>query len=160
MNNVFLNIIKNGKYYCPAWTHYDKQTSVVCDRCGSTQLVVCIGWDKYDMCLKCVDTITSHQKPEIISSKKDTIYPISKMNQDKFIKSKDKISTVAITNREQNIFKNKNVTRMMQDIYNKYDKDTTFMMQDIYEDTYYNNRGGNNKPPKYELNTYMMQDMY
>ena len=55
IDSVLSNIYKNGTYYNPAWMHYQEDVVVSCDRCKKTPLNVCIGWEKYDMCLKCAD---------------------------------------------------------------------------------------------------------
>jgi hypothetical protein len=46
-DSILENIYKNGKYYNPAWTHYNiEKIFVTCDRCQRTQLNICIGWGK------------------------------------------------------------------------------------------------------------------
>jgi hypothetical protein len=58
------NIISNGVEYNPAWKHYGKEVRVICDRCGKQRIDVCIGWDKHDLCLECVQQI----KDKLINS--------------------------------------------------------------------------------------------
>ena len=59
MDTVIKNVYKYGKYYNPAWTHYRRDdANVSCDRCHRTQLKVSIGWDKYDLCMDCVDKLS------------------------------------------------------------------------------------------------------
>jgi hypothetical protein len=60
MDSVILNVYNNGTYYNPAWKHYGHKTNVVCDRCKTTQLKVCIGWNKYDLCMQCIDDVSRH----------------------------------------------------------------------------------------------------
>lgn len=62
MNNLnfspYANIIKYGTYYFPAWKHYDHTSvDVVCDRCLTHNLKMCIGYSDQDLCLKCVDDV-------------------------------------------------------------------------------------------------------
>lgn len=67
MEHNFTNVVKYGKYYYPAWTHYKKENAnVVCDRCAKTKLVVSIGLENTDLCLQCVDTVSKLvYKPKI-----------------------------------------------------------------------------------------------
>ena len=63
-----INIVKNGTYYFPASKHYNNQsTNVVCDRCRKTNLDTCIGLDNYDLCLSCVQDVSSLCNPTTIS---------------------------------------------------------------------------------------------
>ena len=70
------NIIKNGKYYNPATSHYDDDDSeVVCDKCNKSNLEVSIGYGEHDLCLKCVRNLTKIKKevkinPIIIPTKR------------------------------------------------------------------------------------------
>ena len=58
-----LQIFRNGIYYSPSGKHYNKpNTNVVCDRCHTTQLDVCIGYEDYDMCLTCIQEIGKQLK--------------------------------------------------------------------------------------------------
>lgn len=54
-----------GAYYCPAWKHYNRQAPVACDKCNKQNLKACIGFDKYDLCLKCVSQLTELSSPVI-----------------------------------------------------------------------------------------------
>lgn len=46
---------KNGQYSNPAWKRYGCiETNVICDRCRKTNLKVCVGHGKIDLCLNCV----------------------------------------------------------------------------------------------------------
>lgn len=59
-----INILKNGTYYFPATKHYNNNsTSVICDRCRKSNLNACIGLDSYDMCLSCIQDISSLYSP-------------------------------------------------------------------------------------------------
>jgi len=57
-------VYKYGTYYNPASKHYSlfEDINVVCDRCNRSRLPVCIGYNEYDLCLKCVDAISDHGK--------------------------------------------------------------------------------------------------
>lgn len=46
-------IIRNGKYYYPATSHYPNATEVFCDSCNRGKLRAAIGWDSQDLCLSC-----------------------------------------------------------------------------------------------------------
>ena len=63
---IFIKVFELGKFYKPAWQHYDnKNTSVRCDRCKATDLFTCIGYEKMDLCLKCaseIETLIYHPK--------------------------------------------------------------------------------------------------
>lgn len=56
---TIIQICRYGKYYNPAEAHYNNGQSIVCDRCFKRNLHVCIGYDKYDLCLTCVEEITN-----------------------------------------------------------------------------------------------------
>lgn len=58
MDKKIMQVFKNGKYYNPAKNHYNKDVCVSCDRCMSTRLLTCIGYEDLDLCLQCVDTIS------------------------------------------------------------------------------------------------------
>lgn len=81
IDSIIMNIYKHGKYYNPAWSHYEHGALVSCDRCYRTQLITCLGWNQYDMCLKCADEISS-----IINIKDSIPYNEykTKMQQDMF----------------------------------------------------------------------------
>lgn len=55
MNNIYINICKNGKYFNPAKNHYQKDCIVICDRCSKENLEECIGFEKQDLCISCVN---------------------------------------------------------------------------------------------------------
>jgi hypothetical protein len=54
----FVEIIKKGKYFCPAYKHYGRVVNVMCDRCKRSRLRACIGHGDLDLCLECVDELT------------------------------------------------------------------------------------------------------
>lgn len=47
----------NGKYYNPANSHYNKSGIINCDRCHKTNIKICIGYNKIDLCMKCVEVL-------------------------------------------------------------------------------------------------------
>lgn len=116
MDSILLSIYNEGKYYNPAWNHYGRKTNVVCDRCKTTQLKVCIGWNKYDLCMKCVDQISRHIREPEIDPRDMTL-----MMQSMFM-----------TNMEQGMFRDdRNLTYMAQDMFDtdEYMRPRTKMMQ-------------------------------
>jgi len=52
-------VCKYGTFYNPATAHYNNGLCVVCDRCYRQNLNVCIGYDKYDLCMKCIEEISA-----------------------------------------------------------------------------------------------------
>ena len=112
IDSVLSNIYKNGKYYNPAWTHYQEGAVVSCDRCKRTQLNVCIGWKEYDMCLKCVEEMSIVVPRKLVPTikKDDDWKEQTLMMQDMYR-----------TNMQQDMYR----TKMRQDMYR------TNMQQDI-----------------------------
>lgn len=59
-NSIFMEIIKDGIYYNPAYKHYgDNLISVMCDKCNRMNLTECYGHKEksYDLCLECYNDI-------------------------------------------------------------------------------------------------------
>jgi hypothetical protein len=54
----FDSILNHGKFYYPAWKHYEKRVTVICDRCKSNDLSACIGLGCSDLCMMCVSELT------------------------------------------------------------------------------------------------------
>ena len=54
----YYKVLDQGTYYYPAWKHYNRKTSVFCDRCNRQNLRACIGYANFDLCLLCVDELT------------------------------------------------------------------------------------------------------
>ena len=54
-------IILNGKFYCPAYTHYGSNPlmNIKCDSCFRNQLRVSVGYQDYDLCVNCVEHIAA-----------------------------------------------------------------------------------------------------
>ena len=55
--NDKVRIAQKGILYRPASTHYSNTTNPIvdCDNCGRSNLVACIGLEKYDLCLCCAE---------------------------------------------------------------------------------------------------------
>jgi hypothetical protein len=50
-----LNIMRKGKVYLPASSHYiNPHAVVICDNCNQTNLGMCVGWGSQDLCMECV----------------------------------------------------------------------------------------------------------
>ncbi len=105
----FEEIVLNGKFYFPAFTHYggNPMLNVTCDRCHRNQLKACIGYKENDLCMDCV---------EIISSKMN--FDMNQLIPYKFKPPK--------------IFPEEYLTRMASDIYINPNKSLTRMESDIY----------------------------
>ena len=51
-------ILTRGSFYYPAWKHYgNPETRVKCDRCERTDLLTCVGYERMDLCLPCVEIV-------------------------------------------------------------------------------------------------------
>ena len=59
MMNKTQQVYENGTYYNPAWKHYNHTATVVCDKCRRRPLKVCIGYGDHDLCMICVDEIST-----------------------------------------------------------------------------------------------------
>uniref|UniRef100_A0A6C0C8Z7 Uncharacterized protein n=1 Tax=viral metagenome TaxID=1070528 RepID=A0A6C0C8Z7_9ZZZZ len=62
MDENLRNICLYGTYYNPADNHYGRKCDVICDRCFRHNLDISIGWQKLDLCLKCVQIINDQLK--------------------------------------------------------------------------------------------------
>jgi hypothetical protein len=138
MNNInYIDIIKHGKLYFPASSHYDMNTIVVCNRCYKNDLQICIGYEDKDICLECAEKIVYNNKNKIKDAPKYLIpnpikyYPIMTAMSQKIFKPR-------YTYMCQDIFKypihkiikqEPYVTRMMQDMFKE---NLTLMSQDIF----------------------------
>jgi len=147
----FEQIIKNGNFYFPAWTHYNKNdANVTCDRCRRTNLKCCIGYNEYDLCLDCTeDVVQILNRP--IKPIQSTYEPIimTEMEQN-FIKPGMR------TRMEQDFIRPQIKTKMAQRMYN--DNTITLMAQNMFEDDIMiRNRGGNGMD---ETKTFMCQSMF
>src|SRR5271154_5824803 len=60
-DHIYQNVCQYGQFYNPACSHYGyNSANVVCDKCKKHHLDVCVGYDKYDLCLKCVQEISKN----------------------------------------------------------------------------------------------------
>ncbi|AYV75182.1 MAG: hypothetical protein Terrestrivirus1_56 [Terrestrivirus sp.] len=159
IKSKFSEVVENGQFFFPAYSHYGTKTNVVCDRCKKTNLVSCIGYDTLDLCLPCAGTVTEMLSKNIVNPISIPIPPIgslTKMEQNSF-------KPVILTEMQQNMFKSKSnpLTRMQQSIFdtdnnNDDESNLTFMMQSMFNP---NERGGNNVVRDRER-TYMAQGMF
>lgn len=53
MNNLYVDIYKNGHYYSDTQNRY-VNSPVICDRCLKQNLISCIGWKDHDLCMQCI----------------------------------------------------------------------------------------------------------
>lgn len=54
----YFKVLEYGTFYYPAWKHYGKHVTVICDRCNKSNLKSCLGYGNYDLCLSCADELT------------------------------------------------------------------------------------------------------
>lgn len=54
----FIDIYMHGTYFNPAKKHYGRETRVICDMCKK-DIIICVGYDKSDLCLDCINKIHS-----------------------------------------------------------------------------------------------------
>lgn len=55
-------ILERGVFYYPAGLRYaNPDAAVTCDRCRRTRILACIGFERYDYCLPCVDAVARAQ---------------------------------------------------------------------------------------------------
>lgn len=76
-------ILKQGRLYYPASSHYNSGGVVKCDNCLRNNLSVSIGYGQLDMCLSCTQLISDKLK----STNENDIYTginITLMEQDMF----------------------------------------------------------------------------
>lgn len=160
-NNDYLDVIKNGKLYYPASSHYDmiNDVPVQCNRCYINDLKICIGYLDKDLCLECCEKIVNSEGFKNKKDKKDKIpkylianaytsnkvWPIGQINfkyLPKAIKYQPIMTAIVQDIFNTSIYKNMRfepyVTRMCQDIFN-IDKqkhihgELTWMNQDIFK---------------------------
>ena len=126
IDSILMNIYKHGKYYNPAWDHYGQGAIVSCDRCQRTQLKICLGWDKYDMCLKCAEEMSL-----LVSRKHHTF-----MIQDTFVDSGRRTKMrqdMYRTNMEQGMYKTNQTDKFFEDDLFDNNMYKTLMAQEIYK---------------------------
>jgi hypothetical protein len=132
MDKELLDVFKYGKYYNPAYLHYNKSDAVViCDRCKRSNLKICIGHGSNDLCMICVSEIG-----DLVRYKLDA--PIgSRMMQTMYLpKTETPVRTKMesgiyrrpieyTTDMEQDIYNIPRVAQMMQSMYNKLPRHIT-----------------------------------
>lgn len=67
MQDLMYQIYKYGTYYNPASNHYSfikssKPINVICDKCKTENLNVCVGYKDCDLCLRCINQIDNNYK--------------------------------------------------------------------------------------------------
>ena len=119
-----IKIFKNGTYYNPASSHYNTDTSVICDRCKRTNLDMCIGYDTYDLCLQCIQDISLQLKKQPVSPQKSFPEIATYMQQSQF-------QPQMMTNMEQGQFRTRMLQRQFRNNDSNYEVDDTktFMLQ-------------------------------
>lgn len=59
MDSDLIKTFTKGTYFNPANRHYGGQGQVNCDRCGMTNIKVCVGYCDTDLCMRCVYIMNS-----------------------------------------------------------------------------------------------------
>lgn len=128
VNNI-LDTYKYGKYYNPATSHYNNPTTtVICDRCGKQNLITAIGYDEFDLCLKCVYIMGKNE-----SKKKDALNKSSIDNIKHQINLSEQNNIKKFI--EQQIRKSLDTPTMP--IKDDDENEATFMEQDMYSNEDY-----------------------
>ena len=130
------NVIKYGKFYYPAISHYPNSLNIQCDRCYKNDLQSCIGYEDIDLCLKCVDLLinfknTNHFEIKIPKDYKYLTEPkyLTRMEQFALKSSSLLRASYARSLEEQNMFKRfNNLTLMKQNMFNNL----TYMKQNMF----------------------------
>jgi hypothetical protein len=91
MDENIKNICLFGQYYNPAEKHYGKECDVICDKCFRHDLDVAIGWETYDLCLKCAQSVNKSLNKHIEPVVKDKDLIQTKMCQAIFKPKKSNI---------------------------------------------------------------------
>jgi len=136
---IMLNISKYGIYYNPASKHYNSNTNVVCDRCFKHNISTCIGWQTYDLCLVCVNTINNDFDKDFVPTKPNkpvghTVHMTTNMMQGQFRDEPNHITKML----QHQYRKDPGVlTQMKQAQFRNYDTEDdykTYMMQSQFRD--------------------------
>ncbi|ARF08932.1 hypothetical protein Catovirus_1_982 [Catovirus CTV1] len=133
----FEDIIKKGKYYYPANSHYMNDTKVICDRCFKNDITSSIGYDQLDLCLQCAEIVSNQMKNRELfvqsTKQKQKLETLTFMERSLFnpeVSHRPLMTggqVLTKTNMEQAMFKPKTYmeqgmfrpkTKMMQDMYN------------------------------------------
>lgn len=71
---LYTAILERGTFYFPAGAHYgNPDAKVNCDRCKRSGIPACIGFERNDLCLPCVELVALRTPPTINSHR--TIVP-------------------------------------------------------------------------------------
>uniref|UniRef100_A0A6C0C6L4 Uncharacterized protein n=1 Tax=viral metagenome TaxID=1070528 RepID=A0A6C0C6L4_9ZZZZ len=81
MDENIKNICLYGTYYNPAEKHYGKECDVICDKCFRHNLDVSIGWQTYDLCLKCAQSVNRYLNKPVVEDNTEEIKCQTKMVQ-------------------------------------------------------------------------------
>jgi hypothetical protein len=129
----FQEIIKKGKYYNPAHSHYNKESNIVCDKCQTNNLHICIGYKEWDLCLSCVDSYStkSHDKvsymlPNMYNKDKKTNPDIVTLMAPNMYNKDKKTNPDIVTFMAPDMFNKKLVTRMEHPIYNDHNNNSSY----------------------------------
>lgn len=129
-------ILSKGSFYNPASLHYPKVANpqVACDYCRRDKLAVSVGYKKYDLCMQCVDRLSSNAKswrslPTAPNPATRNPLHVTLMRQDSV--SPDCKTDMIQDSVRPNMW---NATFMMQDSVrpsgSRYGENLTYMMQD------------------------------
>ena len=136
MDQIFQNIRNHGTYYLPAWKHYGKYVYVKCDRCGRNNLPESYGWDKYDLCIQCIDDISNDmpltERQGQMTLPHRNINNLTRMRQNMNQSAKPK-RPIGIDMSGNPTDDPMHMTLMVQSMYNPDISNTvTFMMQTMF----------------------------
>lgn len=124
--NTLITIIDNGRYYCPAWAHYARKTTVQCDKCQLTPIEECIGYEKYDICMACAKTISTYKNRNLMHQQDIYFEPRQEM------RTRMEISTFrprVTTQMETSIFQQPMQTKMESSRFRRRDNDHLTYME-------------------------------
>lgn len=185
MDSDLIKTFTKGTYFNPANRHYGGQGQVNCDRCGMTNIKVCIGYSDTDLCMRCVYIMNSMDifdpvpmmpsKPIMVppspvpSFDKKSPY-LSRMMQYMYrpdspespiLPDSNKLNKSNKSNQSKN---NEPLTLMNQSIFDKNNNNNNNMNKYI-SDRQLNNPNNPNNPNKFRLSdqnnlTYMEQDIF
>lgn len=128
MDSLFIDIFENGTYYNPAWKHYGSNgMTVTCDRCKSSGLKICIGYESSDLCMACIMDISQEL------SSKSLIDRLKNPFKKPIVKKIRDCDTAIVTKMSQDIYRNNTQTLMRQHLYTQMEQNMyTYMLQKMY----------------------------